>query len=283
MDDLRVDYGVSVRRACCIALISRSLYTYRRKTDDQAELRMRICEIAATRVRYGYRRIHVLLCREGWEINHKRVYRLYKDEGLLLRSKRPKRIVSAVHREKTECATRPDEVWSMDFMSDALFDGRRLKLMTVVDNYTRESLAIKAGQGITGEQVTEVLAKIASDRPLPARIKCDNGPEFTSKALDKWAYEHRVELDFSRPGKPTDNGYIESFNGRFRDECLNVNWFLSLEDAQRKIEVWRRDYNESRPHSSLGNLTPIEFALHSGQLSGMEGLERRRELTQART
>ena len=244
---------------------------------------MRICEIAATRVRYGYRRIHVLLCREGWEINHKRVYRLYKEEGLLLRSKRPKRIVSAVHREKTESATRPDEVWSMDFMSDALFDGRRLKLMTVVDNYTRESLAIEAGQGITGEHVTDVLAKIARDRSLPARIKCDNGPEFTSKALDKWAYEHHVELDFSRPGKPTDNGYIESFNGRFRDECLNVNWFLSLEDAQRKVEVWRRDYNESRPHSSLGNLTPKEFAIHSGQLPGMDGLERRRELTQAWT
>jgi putative transposase len=133
VDDLRIDYDVSIRRACRIALISRSLYTYRRKSDDQAELRMRICEIAATRVRYGYRRIHVLLCREGWEINHKRVYRLYKEEGLLLSSKRPKRIVSAMHREKAEGATRPDEVWSMDFMSDALFDGRRLKLMTVVE------------------------------------------------------------------------------------------------------------------------------------------------------
>jgi putative transposase len=244
---------------------------------------MRICEIAATRVRYGYRRIHVLLCREGWEINHKRVYRLYKEEGLLLRSKRPKRIVSAMHRAKAEGATRPDEVWSMDFMSDALFDGRRLKLMTVIDNYTRECLAIEAGQCIAGEQVTEVLEKIACGRSLPARIKCDNGPEFTSKALDKWACEHHVELDFSRPGKPTDNGYIESFNGRFRDECLNVNWFLFLEDAQRKVEAWRLDYNESRPHSSLGNLTPIEFAIHSGQLPGMDGLERRRELTQAQT
>lgn len=259
-------------------MISRSLYGYQPKTDDQAELRMRIHEIAAARVRYGYKRIHILLLREGWQINHKRVYRLYREEGLTLRSKRPKRIVSAAHRQHVENAENPNEVWSIDFMSDALFDGRRLKLLTVVDNYTRECLAIKTGQGITGDQVADTLGYIAVGRSFPSRIKCDNGPEFTSKALDKWAYEHNVVLDFSRPGKPTDNGYIESFNGRLRDECLNVNWFLSLDDAQRKIGAWREDYNVSRPHTSLGNLTPFEFASHAGQLPGMAEPEKSQKI-----
>jgi putative transposase len=220
---------------------------------------MRIREIAATRVRYGYRRIHVLLVREGWKINHKRVYRLYCEEGLHLRRKRPRRHVSAAHREPREGANRPNESWSMDFVSDALFDGRRLRALTVVDNYTRECLAIMVGSGITGEQVADVLGSIGLTRHLPDTIFCDNGPEFISKSLDKWAYERSVNLNFSRPGKPTDNAIIESFNGSFRDECLNTNWFMSLEDAQQKIEAWRRHYNESRPHMSLGYRTPQEF------------------------
>ena len=278
MDDLRCNYDVSIRNACKLVLISRYLYSYQLKTDDQAELRLRIHEIAAARVRYGYKRIHVLLLREGWQINHKRVYRLYREEGLTLRSKRPKRIVSAAHRERVECAKETNEIWSIDFMNDALFDGRRLKLLTVVDNFTRECLAIEAGQGITGDQVAGTLGTIAKSRSFPGRIKCDNGPEFTSKALDKWAYEHNVVLDFSRAGKRTGNGYIESFNGRLRDECLNVNWFLSLDDAQNKIEAWRKDYNVSRPHTSLGNLTPLEFAIHAGQLPGMDDPEESRKL-----
>ena len=220
---------------------------------------MRIKEIAATRVRYGYRRIHVLLRREGWEINHKHVYRLYCEEGLHLRSKRPRRHVSAAHRKPRAGASRPNESWSMDFVSDALFDGRRLRALTVVDNYTRECLAIEVGKGITGQQVADVLSRISLTRALPATIFCDNGPEFISKNLDKWAYKREVSLNFSRPGKPTDNALIESFNGSFRDECLNTNWFMSLEDAQRKIEAWRMHYNVSRPHMSLGYRTPQEF------------------------
>ena len=220
---------------------------------------MRIKEIAAVRVRYGYRRIHVVLQREGWEVNHKRVYRLYCEEGLNLRSKRPRRHVSAAHRIQHNEARSPNESWSMDFVSDALYNGKRLRALTVIDNYTRESLAIEVGNGITGEQVADVLENITVNRGLPERINCDNGPEFISKVLDKWAYESGVVLNFSRPGKPTDNAIIESFNGSFRNECLNTNWFLSIEDAKYKIELWRRHYNESRPHMSLGYLTPQEF------------------------
>jgi putative transposase len=253
-------YQVSERRACKVAKVHRSLFRYQSQADDQAFLRKRIREIAAVRVRYGYLRIHVLLRREGWHVNHKRVYRLYCLEGLHLRHKRPRRHVSAAHRVERPLAGQPNESWSMDFVSDALFDGRRLRALTVIDNFTRESLAIEVDQGITGKQVVAVLEQVSQPRGLPERIFLDNGPEFVSKALDLWAYEHGVTLDFSRPGKPTDNAMIESFNGRFRDECLNVNWFLSLEDAKSKIEAWRLDYNDSRPHSSLGDQTPREFA-----------------------
>ncbi len=253
-------FRVSERRACRVAKVHRPMFRYKSKAADQAALRMRIREIAATRVRYGYKRIHVLLRREGWKVNHKRVYRLYCQEGLHLRNKRPRRHVSAAHRVERPLASRPNESWSMDFISDALFDGRRLRALTVIDNFTRECPAIEVAQGITGKRVVEVLEAISDKRGLPERIFLDNGSEFVSRALDLWAYENGVTLDFSRPGKPTDNAMIESFNGRFRDECLNVNWFLSLEDARAKIEAWRRDYNDSRPHSSLGDRTPREFA-----------------------
>jgi len=259
VEDLQVAYDVSEGHACTVLKVHRSLCNYISRSDDQAYLRMRIKEIAAVRVRYGYRRIHVVLQREGWEINHKRVYRLYCEEGLHLRSKRPRRHVSAAHRIQREEVCCPNESWSMDFVSDALYNGRRLRALTVIDNYTRESLAIEVGKGITGEQVADVLDSISVSRGLPESIYCDNGPEFISKVLDKWAYESSVILNFSRPGKPTDNAIIESFNGSFRDECLNTNWFLSIEDAQSKIETWRRHYNESRPHMSLGYRTPQEF------------------------
>ncbi len=221
---------------------------------------MRIQEIAAARVRYGYLRIHVLLRREGWQVNKKRVHRLYKLEGLNLRHKRPRRHVSAAHRVTTPQAGAPNQFWSMDFVSDALYDGKRFRALTVIDNFTRESLAIAVDNSIRGEQVAAVMGRLLIERGAPERIRVDNGPEFISRALDKWAYENSVTLDFSRPGKPIDNCYIESFNGRFREECLNTHWFLSLEDARAKIEAWRLDYNESRPHSSLGQLTPLEFA-----------------------
>lgn len=201
-----------------------------------------------------------MLRREGWTVNHKRVYRLYRNDGLSLRLKRPRRHVSAASRNRQPDAARANDLWSMDFVSDALFDGRKLRALTIVDAFTREALAIDVDQGIRGEQVVEALSRVVAARGCPRAIRVDNGPEFVSRALDLWAYANGVTLDFSRPGKPTDNAYIESFNGRLRDECLNTNWFLSLEDARTKIEAWRRDYNEIRPHTSLGWKTPVEFA-----------------------
>jgi len=167
-------------------------------------------------------------------------------------------------REIPPTASIKNECWSMDFMSDQLFDGRRIRLLTIVDNHTRESLAIHVDQRIRGIKVVEVLEKVVLEHGIPERIKVDNGPEFISKDVDLWAYWNKVKMDFSRPGKPTDNAFIESFNARVRLECLNENWFLNLEDAKEKVEEWRTDYNTERPHSSLNNLTPEEFALKNG-------------------
>ena len=219
-------------------------------------------------MRYGYFRLYILLRREGWRVNHKRVYRLYREEGLSLRLRRPRRHVTAARRERQPGAAAPNQLWSMDFVSDALFDGRRLRALTVVDAFTREALAIDVDKGIRREQVVEAMTRIAAVRGAPRTIRVDNGPEFISKALDRWAYENGVALDFSRLGKPTDNAFVESFNGRFRDECLNTHWFLSLADARAKIEAWRRHYNESRPHTSLGWMTPNEFASSAGVKPG---------------
>lgn len=257
-------YGASQTQACAVLRISRSVYGYRSRARDARPLVQRIKEIAATRVHYGYRRVHVLLRREGWRDNCKRVYRLYRAEGLSLRHGRPRRNKSARLRQPKQFVSTMNEIWSMDFVADALFDGRRLRALTVVDNYTRECLAIAVGSSLKGEDVVRALARIVAVRGKPRTIKTDNGSEFISKAMDRWAYEHGVELDFSRPGKPTDNAKVESFNGRFRAECLNAHWFLSLDDAQRKITAWREFYNEARPHSALGWMTPAEFARQAG-------------------
>ncbi len=221
---------------------------------------MRIKDIAQARVSYGYRRIHVLLQREGWKVNHKRVYRLYRLEGLTMRPKRPRRHVLARRRMVRDTASYQNESWSMDFMSDALYDGQKIKLLTLVDNYTRESLALEVAWRLGGHGVVAALMEVVQEKGLPKSIRIDNGTEFTSKVLDQWAYLNGVELDFMRPGKPTDNALIESFNGRFREECLNESWFLSLEDAREKVEAWRQFYNRERPHGSLGNVPPLEFA-----------------------
>jgi len=258
--DLMQRYGASQTQACAVLRISRSVYGYRARARDARPLVARIKEIAATRVHYGYRRVHVLLRRKGWKDNCKRVYRLYRAEGLSLRHCRPRRNKSARLRQPKQLVSAINEIWSMDFVADALFDGRRLRALTVVDNYTRECLAIDVGASLKGEDVVRALGRIVAFRGKPRTIKTDNGSEFISKAMDRWAYEHGVELDFSRPGKPTDNARVESFNGRFRAECLNAHWFLSLADAQRKIEAWREYYNEARPHSALGWTTPAEFA-----------------------
>jgi putative transposase len=221
---------------------------------------MSIKDLAQMRVSYGYRRIHVLLLREGWKVNHKWVYRLYKLEGLMMRPKRPRRHVSSCRRVKV-IASYPNESWPVDFMSDALYDGQKIKLLTLVDNFTRESLAIEVAYRLGGHGMVATLMQVAKARGLPKSISIDNGPEFTtSKVLDQWAYLSGAELDFIRPGKPTDNALIGAFNGRFREECLNESWFLSIEDAQEKVEEWRQHYDRERPHGSLGSVPPLEFA-----------------------
>jgi putative transposase len=214
-------------------------------------------EIAMVRVRYGFWWIFTLLRREGWVDNHKRVYRLYCLDGLNLRTKRNRRSRAGAHRIERPDLITVNKCWSMDFMTDQLFDGKRFRALTIVDNYSRKCHAIEVGQSLKGIDVVNVMNKITKQAGiLPERIQVDNGSEFISKEFDRWAYEHHVTLDYSRPGKPTDNPFIESFNGSLRDECLNTNWFLSLEDAKEKIESWRRDYNEYRPHISLQGLTP---------------------------
>lgn len=255
-----VRFGASMRKATAVLKLSRSVYLYQSQARDTSVLRLRIKEIAQTRVHYGYRRVHVMLQREGFKDNHKRVYRVYREAGLSLRHKRPRRNKSARQRQPKHLVTAVNEIWSMDFVSDALFDGRRIRALTVVDCYTRECLAIAVGQSLKGEDVVATLDRIVALRGRPLTIKTDNGSEFISKAMDRWAYEHSVEIDFSRPGTPTDNAKVESFNGRFREECLNAHWFLSLDDARGKIDAWRAYYNEARPHSALNWLTPSDFA-----------------------
>jgi len=252
---------------CRVLKIYRNAYRYKSKKDEQAYLRMRIKEIAETRVRFGYRRIHILLLREGWKINHKRVYRLYREEGLNLRRRLKRRQKIATRTPMTAIPSTLNECWAMDFVSDQLYNGKRFRTLTLIDLCSRECIALFAEKSITGEIVADVLDGLKHSRGLPKRIKVDNGPEFISKALDAWAYFNKVHLDYSRPGTPTDNAYIESFNGSFRDECLNTNWFLSMEDAKEKIERWKDDYNRLRPHSSLTYLTPQDYARQQANLT----------------
>jgi putative transposase len=224
----------------------------------------RIKAIAATRVRYGYRRIHVLLRREGWAVNTKRVHRLYREMGLQLRNKTPKRRVKAKLREDRHSATQANETWAMDFVHDQLATGRKLRVLTIVDTFSRYSPAIEPRFNFRGADVVDILEDVGRQLGFPKAIRVDQGTEFVSRDLDLWAYQRDVTLDFSRPGKPTDNAFIESFNGKFRTECLNAHWFMSLDDARRKCEAWRRDYNEERPHSAIGNKVPIELVNRSG-------------------
>jgi putative transposase len=254
----QVGFRVSERRACRVVRIPRSSYRYRSVARDQTALRLRLRDLAASRVRYGYRRLHVLLRREGWRVNHKRVYRLYREERLGIRSKRRRKRVSAP-RVLPPPAQRPQERWSMDFLTDSLADGRRFRVLTIVDTVSRVSPAIEVGVSLTGERVVAVLDRLRRTSGRPERIAIDNGPEFISKALDAWAYQNGVQLEFSRPGKPTDNAFAESFNGRFRDECLDQHWFASLEEVRQTVEEWRIDYNTERPHRALGQQTPAAW------------------------
>jgi putative transposase len=252
-------FEISRRRACQLVQCGRSTFYYESHAEDQTALVVRLKDLAAARVSYGYRRLHVLLLREGWEINHKRVYRLYQQEGLSLRMKTKKKRASALRVPMPE-TTAPNQCWSMDFVSDELSDGRRFRLLTLVDNFSRVSPAIEVDFSLTGSRVVEVMERLRLAGQMPRVIRVDNGSEFVSKVMDEWAHRNNVKLEFSRPGKPTDNAFIESFNGRLRQECLNQHWFISLEDARRTVEAWRLEYNAVRPHTSLGNKTPIEYA-----------------------
>ena len=259
MDCLQTRGGFSERRACRLVGIGRSTARYRgRARADEARLRQRLRELAVERPRFGYRRLHALLQREGVAVNHKRVERLSREEGLAVRKRRRKRAA----RDGRGCPTRPaapNEQWALDFLSDALARGRRIRLLTVEDVFTREALAVELDTSLPGRRVAQVLDRVVGQRGAPKEIVLDNGPELTGKALDRWAHERGVRLRFIDPGKPVQNAFVESFHGRFRDECLDRHWFLSLVDARRTVEAWRIDYNRERPHSSLGYRTPEEF------------------------
>ena len=239
--------------------MSRSSGRYVSHMDPQTALRMRLKDLAATRVRFGYRRLTVLLRREGWAVNAKRVYRIYRQEGLMIRTKLRKKIARR-RPVIVDLATGPNQRWCMDFVHERLEDGRKFRILTVEDKFTRECVALYAKPRLQGVDVAETLDRAFLDRDKPASITVDNGSEFAGKVMDAWSYLHQVQLAFIRPGKPTENGFIESFNGRLRDECLNVELFRSMAEVAGKLAAWRLDYNQHRPHSSLGDLTPMEFA-----------------------
>ena len=256
---IKQTHSLSERRACKLSGLDRSSFRYQPKPDKNTEIRVRLRELAEQRRKFGSPRLLVLLHREGHLVNHKRVERLYREEGLSLRSKKRKKRISHLR----VVLDRPDQAnqhWSMDFVSDSLWNGRRFRVLTIVDDLTRECPALEVDHSLPGLRVTRVLNRLAATRGLPEVITVDNGPEFISKAMDAWAFQNKVRLRFIQPGKPVQNAYVESFNGKFRDECLNENVFIDLHDARNKIETWRRDYNSTRPHSSLNNLTPEEFA-----------------------
>ena len=256
---MRGEYRRSERRACQLTGMGRSSCRYPARRREDAKLRERLRELAGERRRFGYRRLTVLLGREGWQVNHKRVYRLYCEEGLMVRRRQRKRLKAEARRPLAR-PRQANQLWTMDFTHDNLANGRKFRTLNLMDGYTRESPRIEVDTSLPGLRVVRVLEEVARERGYPQAIQVDNGPEFISRVVDQWAFEHRVELHFIEPGKPTQNAFIESFNVRFRDECLNENWFLTLQEAREKIEMWRRDYNQARPHSALGYQTPEEFA-----------------------
>ena len=251
--------GLSERRACLLSGVSPSAYRYEAKRGNDDELRTRMRELAGERKRFGSPRLHIMLKREGLVVNHKRTERIYREEGLGLRRKR-RRKGTAGARVIIPAPERPNQKWSMDFVSDSAVTGRRFRALTIVDDYSRECPAIEVDTSLGVVRVVGVLERLAETRWLPEVNSVDNGPEFAGKALDEWVYRRGVKLNFIRPGKPVENAFAESFNGRVRDECLNTNWFMSIKHVREVIESWRRDYNEVRPHSSLKGRSPKEYA-----------------------
>ena len=252
--------GLSQRKACAVATCNRKTFRRLLRLTDDAVLLARLQELAAERRRFGYRRLQVFLERDGIIANHKRIYRVYAKANLQVR-KRVKRRVALGRGNVPPAVSMPNERWSLDFVHDTLQDSRRLRTLNVVDDFTREALAIEVDTSLSGSRVTRVLDRIADERGLPKTIVMDNGTELTSLAMLAWAARHRVQLHYIAPGKPTQNAFVESSNGKFRDECLNDNIFSSIAEAREIIELWRIDYNERRPHRSLGQLTPSAFAL----------------------
>jgi putative transposase len=253
------DFRRSQRQACSLAGLSRSTCRYRSRRPDDEELRERLRDLAHRRPRFGYRRLGIFLRREGYRINHKRLLRLYRTEGLVLPRKRPKKRLWQRPKPLLP-AVRPNERWSMDFVSDRLQSGRRFRILTIVDDYTREWKAVIVDTSIGGVRVVRLLEELRETTGIPTAIVSDNGPEFTSRAFLSWAEQRGIDLRFIQPGKPTQNAFVESFNGKLRLECLDTHWFTTLDDARREIETWRVDYNDVRPHSSLEDKTPSEFA-----------------------
>jgi putative transposase len=252
-------FEVSERRACELNRIDRSSYRYQPQPDRNADLRKKLTALAREKPRWGYRRLGVLLERKGETINPKRLFRVYQQAGLGVRRRERKRLERST--ATMPLFVRPNQEWSMDFVSDALANGRALRALTLVDNFTKEAPAIEVDGSLSAPRVTRVLdAVIESRGTAPESLRIDNGPEFTSRCFLTWAEQRGIRLVHIQPGKPTQNSFIESFNGRFRDECLNANWFENLADARSKIEAWRLDYNQHRPHSSLAYRTPAEFA-----------------------
>ncbi len=262
---IMAEHALAERYACRLLEVDRSTYRYEPRPDRNAKLREALLMLAKQQPRYGYRRLWALLIRQGWEVDVKRVHRIYKAEGLMVRRLRRKRLSRSV--PANPALVRPNQEWAMDFVSDALSTGRALRTFTLIDSFTKESLAIEVNTGISSRQVARVLERVIAERGAPASIRCDNGPEFTSLFFAEWCKDQGVVPIHIQPGKPVQNGHVESFNGRFRDECLNTNWFVNLRDARRKIEAWRNEYNGERPHSSLAYRTPQEFAKICSELT----------------
>jgi putative transposase len=253
-------HEMTERKACRLLNLARSTKRYRAAAGGKNDaLRKRLRELAEKRPRFGYRRLQALLRREGWAANHKRVHRLYREERLALRKRRRKRWARTGHRPAT-APERANERWSMDFVSDCAATGQTVRVLNVVDDHTRESLAVEVDTSLASERVVRALETAIQEHGKPDAIVCDNGPQFRSRRLEAWSEQQRIRIEFIEPGKPIQNAFVESYNGRMRDECLNANWFLNVADARRKILAWRQDYNRQRPHSALGYRTPSEYA-----------------------
>jgi putative transposase len=259
--------GVSERRACKLIEVDRSSYRYEPRADHNAELRQELLDLARQKPRYGYRRLHALLTRRGSPVSAQRVYRIYRQEGLMVRRLKRKRLARVYVGSHL---VRSNQEWALDFVSDSLATGRGIRVLTVVDAHTRENLSLEVDVSLSSRRVTRALEAVIERRGTPEAIRCDNGPELTSRHFLSWCEERKIQLIHIQPGKPMQNGHIESFNGRLRDECLNANWFRNLVDARAKIAAWRDEYNGERPHSSLGYRTPNEFAevLKSSVMTG---------------